>query len=169
MVGPGRDVANIVDISSLKVKLSIPEEEIGKIQTQQEAELTVDTAPDRIIHGRVYSVGSKTETPIGHTYPVEVIVKNEGIDFLRVGMFARVKISVEVASDALTISKESILNEDVHPQVFIVDNNIARLRSIKLGIRSGDQVQVIEGLRLSEAVISFGQKGLKDGTPVQPK
>jgi membrane fusion protein, multidrug efflux system len=169
MVGPGREVANIVDISSVKVRLSIPEEEIGKIRVKQPAELRVDSRPGFAIHGSVYTIGSKAETPNGHSYPVEVVVQNKDIALLKVGMFARVDIQSGSANDALAISKESIINEETNPAVFVVENNIARLRPIKLGIRAGDRCQVLEGLRAGDLVISFGQKSLKDGSVVQYK
>jgi hypothetical protein len=40
---------------------------------------------------------------------------------------------------------------------------------LKLGVRSGDRIQVLEGLRAGDLVISFGQKQLKDGSLVQFK
>ncbi len=166
MVTPGKEVANLVDLSSLKVRLSIPEQDITKLRQHQGASLTVDSAPGKTFQGTVFSVGSKTESPMGHTYPVEVMVKNSADLILKAGMFARVDIRTRSADDALIVSKESIVNEDTQPAVFVADGTIARLRAITTGIRAGDSVQVLEGLHEGELVISFGQKALKDGTPV---
>ena len=169
MVAPGSDVANIVNISKVKVKLSIPEEQIGLIRLKQPASLHIDSDPTTEFKGMVYTVGSKTETPNGHSYPVEVIVENKDISVLKVGMFARVSIQVRTVPDALVISKESLVTEDTGPQVYVVENHTAKLRAVKLGIRSGDKVQVTGGLKQGELVISFGQKKLKNGSPVQYK
>jgi RND family efflux transporter MFP subunit len=169
MVSPGREVANVVDISSVKVRLSIPEEEIGKIRVKQPAVLRVDSEPGAALQGSVHTIGSKAETANGHTYPVEVMVRNNSSGLLKVGMFARVEIQSGSADNALAISKESIVNEGTTPSVFVVENNVARLRPIKLGIRAGERYQVLEGLRAGELVISFGQKSLKDGSVVQYK
>jgi membrane fusion protein (multidrug efflux system) len=168
-VSPGREVANIVDISKVKVKISIPEEQIGLIRLKQPAVLRIDSDPSTEFKGMVYTAGSKTESPNGHSYPVEVIVENKNVSVLKVGMFARVSIQIRTAPNALVISKESLVNEDSGPQVYVVENHIAKLRSVKLGIRSGDKVQVTGGLKQGELVISFGQKKLKDGSPVQYK
>ena len=169
MVSPGKEVANIVDISSVKVKLSIPEEEIGKLRLGQPATLRVDARPGDTIHGTVYTIGSKTETTTGHSYPVEVIVRNKDIAQLRVGMFARTDIHARSAKGAVAIAKESLVNADSHPAVFVVENGIAHLRPVTLGIRAGDRYQVLNGLRAGELVVSFGQKSLKDGSAVQYK
>ena len=167
MVSPGKEIANIVDLSSVKVKLAIPEEEIGKIRLQQAASLRVDPFPGERFEGGVYTIGAKSETPAGHTYPVEVVVSSRNIDALKVGMFARVEIRANSAGNTLTISKESLVTDGANPTLFVVENGIARIRPVKLGLRAGDVYQVLEGLREGELVISFGQKNLKDGAAVQ--
>jgi membrane fusion protein (multidrug efflux system) len=169
MVSNGREVANIVDISSVKVKLSIPEEDIGKIRLRQPATLHVDARPGETIHGSVYTVGSKTETSTGHSYPVEVIVQGKDVAQLKVGMFARTEIHARSAKGAVSIARESIVNSDSDPAVFVVEKGIARLRPVTLGIRAGDRYQIVNGLQAGELVVSFGQKSLKDGTAVQYK
>ncbi len=169
MVSPGRQVANIVDISNVKVKLSIQEEQIGKIRLNQPVTLRVDPAPGRTFEGTIYTIGSKTETPTGHSYPVEVIVRNKDLNVLKVGMFARVDIWTNSASNALTISKESLVGSEASPAVFVVEDGVARLRTVRLGLRAGDSFQVLDGLKPGDLVVSFGQKNLKDGSLVQYK
>lgn len=167
MVSSGREIANIVDVSSLKVKVSIPEEEIGKLRVRQSAILRVDTRPNDRFKGSIYTIGSKTESATGHLYPVEVIMQNPNKDILKVGMFARVEVTSNSAENALVISKESLVGDAASPTVYVVENNLAHIRQIKLGLRSGESYQVTEGLHEGELVISFGQKSLKDGSPVQ--
>ncbi|MEW6511238.1 MAG: efflux RND transporter periplasmic adaptor subunit [Bacteroidota bacterium] len=169
MVSPGREVANIVDISTVKVKLSIPEEEVGKLRLGQPATLSVDARPGELITGTVYTIGAKTETPTGHSYPVEVIVQNKDLAQLKVGMFARTDIQARSQKGALAITKESLVDADSHPAVFVVENGVARLRPVTLGIRAGDRYQVLNGLTAGELVVSFGQQSLKDGSAVQYK
>ncbi len=169
MVSPGREVANIVDISSVKVKLSISEEEIGKIRLNQPVTVRVDPAPNRTFEGAIYTIGAKTETPTGHSYPVEVVVRNKDLNILKVGMFARADIRTNAAANALTISKESLVNGEVDPAVFVVEDSVARLRTVRLGLRAGDMYQVLDGLKPGDLVVSFGQKNLKDGALVQYK
>jgi RND family efflux transporter MFP subunit len=169
MVSPGRQVANIVDISNVKVKLSIQEEQIGKLRLNQPVTVRVDPAPDRTFQGTIFTIGAKTETSTGHSYPVEVIVRNKDLNLLKVGMFARVDIRTNTAANALTISKESLVSGESSPAVFVVADSVARLRAVRLGLRSGDSYQVLDGLKPGELVVSFGQKNLKDGTLVQYK
>lgn len=169
MVNPGKEIANVVDVSKVKVKLSIVEEEINKLKLKQPATLRIDSQPASKFEGVVYTVGRKAESEVGHTYPVEVVVENKNIDLLKVGMFVRVEIQTASVASAIIISKESLVNEDTQPAVYVVQDNVARLRAVKPGIRSGSTLQIVEGVKEGELVISFGQKKLKDGSPVQFK
>jgi membrane fusion protein, multidrug efflux system len=169
MVSPGRQVANIVDVSNVKVKLSIQEEEIGKIRLNQPVTLRVDPAPGKTFEGTIYTIGSKTESPTGHSYPVEVVVRNRDLNVLKVGMFARVDIKTNAADNVLSISKESLVGGESNPAVYVAQDSVAHLRPVRLGLRAGDKYQVLDGLKSGELVVSFGQKNLKDGSLIQYK
>jgi RND family efflux transporter MFP subunit len=169
MVTPGREIANVVDIATVKVKLGIAEEDIAKVSPGQRAVLHVDSQPGTTYEGEVFAVGSKTESPTGHTYPVEVIVQNTRANALKVGMFARVTIATRTVKGALTIPAESLVGDERTPAVFVVENAVARLRPVVLGIRSADKYQVEQGLREGDLVVSFGQNSLKDSTAVLVK
>jgi RND family efflux transporter MFP subunit len=167
MVSLGKEVANVVDLSTVKIRVSVAEDDIGRLRHDQPVSLQVDARPGEVFTGRVYTIGSKPEAPNQHTYPVEVVVGNRIGHPLMAGMFARVEFQTGGAEGALSISKESLLNEDLQPSVFVVTDGIAHLRLVKLGIRAGERCQVLEGLREGDLVVSFGQKSVKDGTPVQ--
>lgn len=168
MVDNGKNIANIVDLSSIKVKLSVPEEEIGKLRTGQPAMLQVDAIPGDMYDGSVHSISSKTETPTGHTYAVEVVVKPKNRNSLKVGMFGRVEITVAQVTDAVAIPKEVLVSEEgTQAYVFVAEGNIASRREITIGVRSDDLVHVVNGLKSGDLVVSFGQKKLKDGSPIQ--
>ncbi|MGA9119460.1 MAG: efflux RND transporter periplasmic adaptor subunit [Bacteroidota bacterium] len=169
MVAPGREIANIVDIAMVKVKVSIAEEDIAKVAAGQKAKLQIDSQPGKTFEGSVLAVGSKTESSTGHTYPVEVVVKNTKTHDLKVGMFARVEIATRTVKKAVTIPRESLVGDESNPKVFVVENAVAHLRPIKLGIRSADKYQVAEGLNEGEIIVSFGQRDLKDSTAVVVK
>ena len=170
MVNMGKEIANVVDLSSVKVKLSIPEEEVARLKVGQNAVLRLDAAPEQSFAGTVQTIGAKTENAMGHTYPVEVVVRNRETSILKAGMFARVDINANTVANALAVSRESIVNGDnEQPAVYVVNDNIATLHPIRIGVRSADQVQVLDGVRKGDLVISFGQKSLKDGSPVTYK
>lgn len=166
MVGPGREVVNIIDIATVKVRLSIPEEEIHKLRVGQEAELRVDTRPETVFQGKVRTVGAKAEAPNGHTYPVEVFVQNRAGALLRAGMFARVAIRTDAARNVVVVPLAALVDDGGRPAVFIAENGVARLRPLTLGLIGVSHAQVVSGLGEKDRVVTFGHKTLKDGVPV---
>jgi RND family efflux transporter MFP subunit len=167
MVTPGKVVANIVDTGNLKVLVSIPEDQIGKVRVSQEVSLQVDSDPGRTFHGTVASVGSKADARSAHTYPVEIAVGKEATGRFKVGMFARVEIQASNVANALTIPKEALMGGKEKPSVFVVVNDVAKAQPVKLGITNGERHEVVEGLKEGDLVVTFGSHSLKDGTPVQ--
>jgi len=169
MVSPGREVANIVDVATVKVKLSIPEEDVVKLRVGQKAVVQIDSHPEVKFEGKVYTISAKSETQNGHAYPVEVTVQNGHATPLKVGMFARVGIRANAANGAVAISKEALLEEDGVTSVFVAENGIARRRPVKLGLQGETLVQVLDGVKKGDLVVTFGHKSLKDGAAVSTK
>lgn len=169
MVTPGKVVANIVDTGNLKVLVSIPEDQIGRIRPSQDVRLRVDSDPGEAFRGTVTSVGAKAEARAAHTYPVEIAAGKEAANAFKVGMFARVEIRADRAEHALLIPKEAVLGGKEKPAVFVVEQGFARLRPVRLGIADGERYHVTEGLQEGEMVVTFGLNDLRDGTPVQHK
>jgi membrane fusion protein, multidrug efflux system len=169
MVGPGKEIANIIDIATVKVKLSIPEEDVVKLRIGQAADLQVDSRPGVTIRGKVHTIGAKSESPNGHTYPVEVLVQNQSGMPLRVGMFARVAIRANAIKNVIVVSREAIVEEHGTPAVFVARDGVAQLRTLTLGLSGSSHVQVVQGLNEGDLVVTFGHKALKDGTPIAYK
>ncbi len=164
MVQPGMVVANVVDISKLKVKLNVPEQDVFKLKAGDPVQVTTDVYPGATFAGTVATISVKGDA--AHLYPVEITLPNSKQHPLKAGMLGRVAIRTSTATNALVIPKESIVNEDTKPIVFVADNGVARERAVRLGVRSKDKVQILEGLKTGERVVSFGQRKLKDGAPI---
>ena len=84
------------------------------------------------------------------------------------GMFARIKVSVESAPDALTVPSEAVgttLSGD--KVVLIVREGKAVRVKVSTGIVQGDRTQIVSGLQAGDRVIVLGQKSVKDGAPVK--
>jgi RND family efflux transporter MFP subunit len=169
MVGPGKEVANIIDISTMKVRLSIPEGEVQKLRAGLAAELRVDSHPGAVHPGKVHSVGAKSESPNGHTYPVEVLVQNRPGALLRAGMFARVAVRTNSVKNVIVLDRNSLVEMDGRTAVFVAKDGVAHLRPVTLGLNGITHAQVVSGLTEGELVVTFGHKALKDGAPVAYK
>ena len=84
-------VANIVDISRLKVKLNVAENDAFLLKVGDPVLVTTDVYPGVTFKGRIESISSKGDD--AHTYPVEITIPNEKAHPLKAGMFARVEFT----------------------------------------------------------------------------
>lgn len=168
MAGPGRQIANIVDLDKMKIKLDIAENDIVKMNKGQTCQVTLDACPGRVFPGKVWSVGAKSENPTGHIYPVEVMMDNPPQSGIRAGMFGRVTIQVGALPDAIVINQDAIVtSDDGRQQVYVIENQHAKRRDIKTGVSHAPFVHVREGLRVGETLVIFGQTTLRDGEAVR--
>lgn len=157
-------VANIVDISKLKVKVNVAENDVFKIKAGDNVEITTDVYPGVIFEGRVATIAAKGDD--AHTYPVEVILNNSSKHPLKAGMFGRVSFSSKMNQQRIVIPREAIVGGVRNAKVYIVENNSAKLRSIIVGKEIGTNVEVLSGITVGDVVVVNGQNNLKDNVPV---
>jgi len=164
IVSPGTPIATIVDISSIKAKISVPENDAFKLSIGDIAEITTDIYPEEVFTGKIININAKGDE--AHTFPIEVLMKNSTVFPLRAGMFVKVNFKNVTRSESIIIPRASLLGSSKNPQVFIIDNGIAKLRDITLGVGIGDKLEVINGLSEGDVIVLDGQLNIKDNDPV---
>ncbi len=158
-------VANVVDISRLKIKLNLSERDAFLVKVGDQVSVTVDVYPGVIYAGRIESISSKGDE--AHTYPVEISINNASSHPLKAGMFARVEFTSLRDRNTIVIPRGSLVGSIKAPQVFVVENGIAKLRNLTVGDQSGIYVQVLQGLILGETIVVNGQNNLVDNLKVE--
>lgn len=166
MVAPGTPIANIVDISTLKVTVNVAEKDVFKLSPGDKVSVTTDIYPETIFAGKINTISAKGDE--SHTYRVEVGLDNSTENPLKAGMFARLLFPIASQTTQLIIPRECLLGSRRNPQVFVVENKIAKLREITIGAEIGTDIEVLSGLSEGEAVIVNGQNNLNDGATVEP-
>ncbi|MDY7035911.1 MAG: efflux RND transporter periplasmic adaptor subunit [Thermodesulfobacteriota bacterium] len=161
---PATTVLKIVDISWVKVEAGIPENEMGRVKKENQAEVRVDSYPERLFRGEV-SVVNPSVDPRSRTFKIKVEIPNRE-RLLKDGMFARVKIAVEEHEGVHIIPEDAIIEANNYRFVFVLNENTAHRRKITTGIVEGGQIEVTSGLKQGEVVVIAGQYDLKDGSPV---
>jgi RND family efflux transporter MFP subunit len=164
MVNDRMVVANVVDISTLKVKLNVSEEDAFKLKAGDKVEVTTEVYPGVKFEGKIKSISAKADE--GHTYPVEITMNNNREHPLKAGMFGRVSFVSLTPSDVLAIPREALVGSMKDAKVYVVDGSIARLRPIVVGEQKGTELTVLGGLQGGETIVVNGQNNLKDSVAV---
>ncbi len=158
-------VANVVDISRVKIKLNIAEKDAFILKTGDQVSVTSDVYPEATFTGKIESIGAKGDD--AHTFPIEISIANEAKHQLRAGMFARISFTSIKSGESVVIPRAALVGSIKTPQVFVVENGIAKLRTITVGNESGLYVQVLKGLSVGEEVVVSGQNNIVDNIKVE--
>jgi HlyD family secretion protein len=138
------------------------------------------------------TANSKTSSDAVTEFKVKIRILNSSyVDLVkegkkypfRPGMTASVEIITTSKNDALAIPLSSVTTRDTHLDtlaggttkakelVFVSENGLAKIRTVKTGISDYEHIEILEGLKEGEEVISgpyfIVSKELKEGDPVK--
>ncbi len=171
MVKLGNSVRNgdvlfsVVDPSSLKAVLFLPQKELAQVQLGQPVYLAVDAFPSLDIRGVVSRIRPKIDPDTG-TFQVTASVENRD-NTLRAGMFGRVELVFAVHPSTLLVTEDAIISQDNRHHVFVVEEGKAVQRDVTISIRHKGIVEIVAGLNEGDVVITGGKDIVKDGTLVE--
>ena len=165
MVSVNTVVFSLADFNPLLARVHVPEKDITQVHVGQPAKITVESAPGRTFTGRVQMISPVVDPTTGTVKVTIEIRKREGI--LRPGMFASVYLVTETHPNALVIPKKALVLESERDMVFTFKNGRAHEVPLKLGFSDAQNVEVLAGLAEGDTVITVGQEGLREGTPVR--
>lgn len=160
----GQDVATIVDASRLEATLNVPEREIETMKVGQPVQLKVDALPGRTFTGVVDRIAPVVDAGSG-TFRVICSFASEGS--LQPGMFGRMAIDYDQRQDVPSIPRVALLDDASDPAVYVVRANKAVRVPVKLGYADGEYIEVREGIKLGEQVVTAGKTALREGGEVQ--
>lgn len=164
VVGPGAQLVEITDISSLKLTVSVPERDILKFKNGQEVQVTADVYGDKVFKGKVTNVGVVGDR--AHNFKVQITVSNTQQD-LRAGMYGSVRLTNTKSINALAIPRKALIGSSKSPRVYVVRNGKAELVSFTAGTSDGEYVEVVSGLTKADQIVIKGQVNLQDKNAVK--
>jgi RND family efflux transporter MFP subunit len=161
---PGTPIATIVQINPLRLRLEIPEMVAARITKGQVVTLKVDTFPDREFKGRIARINPSVDEK-NRSLIAEAEVPNDNA-LLKPGMFARARIASEVEVATLMVPDKAVVSLAGVDKVFVVEGDQAVERQVKLGTRDGSLIEVIDGVKAGDRVITSNTDQLHNGKAV---
>ena len=133
--------------------------DVAKVKAGQPIELELDSFPGEKFAGKLDYVASSLD-PDTRTLPVRAQVPNPGLK-LKLKMFARMAILVG-DQHVLSIPKSAVQDAGTEKVVYvpIADNKFIE-RQVKLGAESGDEVEVLSGLKAGDRIVVKGSFELR--------
>jgi len=162
-VGPGQYVSAgssdpvyvVGDLSTVWLVAYVRETEAPKVSIGQAVNFTVLAHPGRVFGGNITYVSTAID-PNTRRLLVRASVDNHD-GGLKPEMFANVNIITGEGDRWPAVSRDAVIYEGDNARVWIArDDRTLELREIKLGLLDGGMIQVLDGLRIGERVVTKG-------------
>ena len=150
---PGDALYQIADLSSIWVQADVFEQDIAAVSLGQKARIRINAYPGEVFEGRIAYVYPTLKADT-RTVPVRIELANPK-GRLKPAMFAEVEIPVAGATQVVTVPNSAVIDSG-NKQVVIVQLAEGRFepRPVQLGQRGNDFVQVLDGIRDGEMVVT---------------
>jgi HlyD family secretion protein len=162
----GTAILTVMDVSQVIAKAHIAQGEAAELKVGAEASITVP-GEEKSVKGKV-SLISPALDPNSTTVEVWVNAKNPEMR-LKPGTSVGLSIIAETVENTIVIPASALLTspEGATTVLMFGSDNKAHSRAVKAGITEGDKVQILEGLKEGEKIITVGAYGLDEGTSVK--
>lgn len=162
---PGDTLFTITDFDPIIARIYLPEKEVLSLSSQSDVRIRLQAADEVSFKGRVRQISSVVDPATG-TVKVTIEAVNPP-DVVRPGAFVNIDIIRETRQGAIAIPREALVRELRDAHVFIAEGNVAKKRTVTLGLEENDKVQILTGVKPGEKVIVAGQGALKDGSLIK--
>jgi len=159
-------IATILRVNPIKLQIQVAEANVPFINLGRAVSISVDAYKDRKFGGSVTAVNPAID-PTSRSAIVEAAIEN-GDNTLRSGMFATVQIVREGGTTGVFVPKSAVYNDQGTQsyRVFVIQDNVAKLRVVQLGTEENESVQIINGVNGDETVATNNLAQLYEGAKV---
>ena len=164
VLGSDSLIITLDDLKKIVIDIKIPESYVGILKPGLKAEISSSAFSGKIFKGRVSSISSRID-PSTRSILARISVNNKNFEIIP-GQLMTVKIiyneinQIGVPESAVTIQGNTAF-------VYIVKNNTAEKRDIKIGNRNFGKVSVLSGIKEGDLVISEGVSKVRNKTKVK--
>lgn len=158
---PSAKIARLVKVSPLKLHFSIPERYADEVNIGFPVSFYVD---DQIYEAAVYAVDPKIDLAT-RTIVIRAIYPNRKEE-LKPGRFAQVSLLLSQIDNAIAIPTQALIPEMEGEMVYAYRNGKASSIKVTTGLRTESLIQIVEGMKFGDTLITTGILQLRENLPV---
>jgi membrane fusion protein (multidrug efflux system) len=162
-IDAGDIITSLDDLNSIKVDFHLPERLLTHIHVGQQVTAFNSAYQDNEFIGKIIALDSRIDSST-RNIKVRASINNKAFK-LRPGMLLNISVLLQV-ENILQLPESSIIPIENNHYVFVVKEDKAVRKAIKIGRRHPGVVEVISGLVVGEKVVVEGALKLRDGSAV---
>ncbi|MCL1057993.1 efflux RND transporter periplasmic adaptor subunit [Shewanella gelidimarina] len=155
----------IVNQDELYGIVHLPEQQLQHLRLGQDAQIFANKHTQDTTHATVLRISPIVDAQSG-TFKVTLSVPNQKAT-LKAGMFTRVELRYDTHNDVITVPYNALVNQDNEFALYVIDGTSANRRTVTLGYREADTVEVVAGIEPGEQIVIRGHQNLKDQSLVE--
>ncbi len=160
---PSTKIARLVKFSPLKLEFSIPERYSGEVSKGYPIQFSVDGV-NKPFEAKVYAIDPKVDINT-RTIVVRALYPNTHEE-LKSGRYADITLEVNQMDNAIAIPTEALIPEMEGEKVFVYHSGKASSVRVTTGLRTEARVQVLDGLKFGDTLLTTGVLQLRENLPV---
>lgn len=148
----------------LKLRSRVPERYAHEVRIGQPVALEVLGGPSAL-RGAITTISPAVD-PASRTFEVEALIDNTS-NAVKPGAFAKGNIVVTGAAPRLSAPVGALVTTGGSTRLYVVEDGTARQRTVQIGRESDGRVEIVNGVREGETIVTQGAAALTDGTNVR--
>src|SRR5467141_299714 len=160
-------LASLHTVNPQRAAFQVPERFARQLRPGQDVSFRVAAIPGRDFIRQVDFVDSVVQLP-GRTILVKARVPNPA-RLLQPGMFIEARLVTAVRPNAVVIPEDAVVPAEGTNAAWVVVDGKADRRKVSLGVRTPGFVEVMDGVKAGEQVVTGGLAMLAPGAPVTPR
>ncbi|HAS6350146.1 TPA: efflux RND transporter periplasmic adaptor subunit [Vibrio vulnificus] len=165
----GSDIVRLEDTSVMRLRFTVPQNDISRINLGQEVDIFVDAYPQNPFKGSITAIEPAVNIQSGLIQIQADIPNSDGK--LRSGMFARANIILPKLEDQVTLPQTAITFTLYGDNVYILTevDGVQRVKQhvVKVGERTGNIAHILDGVKVGDQVVTSGQVRLSNDAKVR--
>jgi len=147
--------------------VNVNESQVANLKLGDAVQIKSNVFPNVDFNGKVTFIAPKADNSLN--FPIEIQVENNKPNTIKAGMYGTAIFKFPKQAPAITIPRGSFVGSVSSNEVFVLENGkTARVRKVVAGRILGDKVEILDGLKEGDTVITSGQINLTDGSLVDP-
>ncbi len=165
MASGNTPIVTIVSENPMVIEAKTSERDIARIRRGAAVKVTVDSLPGQNFTGRVLRIAPQLD-PQTRNGMVEIEIPNRN-GALKGEMFARAELNLGSERNTILLPRDALVYRGEQPGVYMIEADAAKFFPVETGLTQGDQVEVINGLKVGDVVITRGSNLIKEGDRVR--